>query len=159
MRYHHRCSNNQHLDTGHKKIMNEPFGNPLVPLENTKYASVFLLAGRTSTTGVFLFLTPSIMLQKLCLLARPLTAFALGPTVSFTRWMRSSEMPTSLATGIKAFKNFASAKMRVAFERVSACLSSKGVLYDEMRANGTAMRRHAWTRVMYSCKTLEKQRG
>lgn len=38
-------------------FLEKPFGRPLVPLESTRYARVFFVAGRIETSGTLLRLT------------------------------------------------------------------------------------------------------
>lgn len=58
-------------------------------------------------------------------------------------WILLRGSPTSLATGRMVEKSFGVTKRHVVFESVSACFNSNAVEYEERRANGVVIARHA----------------
>jgi len=106
-----------------------PFGNPVVPLEKTRYANVSLRTDRTGITSGFLICISSTSREKLCRLDTwpDMTSICL------------EEIPSSFAIGSTVERSFSSTKSQFAFESFSECLNSKGFDNADIRAKGVAM--------------------
>lgn len=99
------------------KIIQVPFGRPLVPLENTRYARVSRWAGRTEMRGICSFRTCSFKSVKL---VRPL---ARPPRTNILRL----EIPASLEAAKAKGRYFACTKRHVALDNFRECFNSNGV--------------------------------
>ncbi len=110
-----------------------------MPLEKTRYANVSLRAGRTGMISAFPVRLSSISWEKL----RLFDSMRLDKTN-----ILSGEIPSSFATGSRLERSFSSTKRQVAFDNLSAFLSSKGFESAEIRTKGVVMYRQAWIKVM-----------
>lgn len=115
-----------------------PFGSPLVPLENTRYANVVFVAGLAATRSNPRVLTSWTMSWK----------FFLPAALPSNRWIALSGSPTSFAASRALGSRPASTNSTVTFAVRIACLSSNGVENAESIANGTVIASSEFTSVM-----------